>query len=46
MNTSPGGPENRPYHVTIKLGSYAALILKRIVEKPSKKKGSKKHVQK
>jgi 1,4-alpha-glucan branching enzyme len=42
----PGGPENRPYHVTIKLGSYAALILKRIVEKPkaTKKKGSKKHV--
>jgi 1,4-alpha-glucan branching enzyme len=26
-----GGPENRPYHVTIKLGSYAACILKRKV---------------
>ena len=45
MNTYPGGPENRPYHVTIKLGSYAALILKRVVQK-TKKKGSKKHVQK
>jgi 1,4-alpha-glucan branching enzyme len=26
-----GGPENRPYHVSIKLGSYAACILKRKV---------------
>ena len=26
-----GGPENRPYHVTVKLGSYAAMILKRKV---------------
>lgn len=25
----PGGPENRPYHVSIKLGSFAALMLKR-----------------
>ena len=31
--TSPGGPENRPYHVTIKLGSYCALILKLRVER-------------
>jgi 1,4-alpha-glucan branching enzyme len=26
-----GGPENRPFHVSIKLGSYAACILKRKV---------------
>ena len=26
-----GGPENRPYHVSIKLGSYAACIFKRKV---------------
>lgn len=31
--TYPGGPENRPYHVTIKLGSYCALILKLRVER-------------
>lgn len=30
----PGGPENRPNHVTIKLGAYCALILKRRVVKP------------
>ena len=48
VSTYPGGPENRPYHVTIKLGSYAALILKRIIKttNETKKKGSKKHVQK
>jgi 1,4-alpha-glucan branching enzyme len=31
--TGNGSPENRPYHVSIKLGSYCALILKRKVEK-------------
>lgn len=34
--TQPGAPENRPYHVSIKLGSYAALILKRVVKKEEK----------
>ena len=33
-STYPGGPENRPYHVTVKLGSYCALILKLRVDKP------------
>ena len=28
-----GGPENRPFHLDVKLGSYAAMILKRKVEK-------------
>ena len=32
--TMPGAPEGRPYHVTIKLGSFAALILKRVITKP------------
>jgi len=32
--SKPYGPENRPYHVTIKLGSFAALILKRKIKKP------------
>jgi len=31
LESYEGGPENRPYHVTIKLGSYAGLILKRKV---------------
>lgn len=29
VHAYPGGPENRPYHVSIKLGSFAALMLKR-----------------
>lgn len=33
----PGSPENRPYHITVKLGSYAALIMKRKIEKPEEK---------
>ena len=28
LNTYDGGPEGHPYHVTIKLGSYAAMIFK------------------
>ena len=28
------GPEDRPHHLSIKLGSYAAMIFKRRVEKP------------
>lgn len=32
--TSPGAPENRPYHLTLKVGPYCALIMKRIVHKP------------
>ena len=28
MNTSDGGPEGHPYHVTIKLASYAGMIFK------------------
>ncbi len=31
--TSIGAPEGRPYHITIKLGSYAALIMKRKIVK-------------
>ena len=31
--TWEGGPENRPYHVCVKLASYAAIILKRRIEK-------------
>ena len=38
METAPGGPENRPYHVTIKLGGYCALILKRKAEKKEEEK--------
>jgi 1,4-alpha-glucan branching enzyme len=36
--TAPRGPEERPFHVTIKLGSYAALILKRRMPKPEEEK--------
>ena len=32
--TSPFAPEGRPFHVTIKLGSFAALILKRVIKEP------------
>lgn len=28
LKTSVGGPEGRPYHITIKLGSFAAMIFK------------------
>ncbi|MDO5330235.1 MAG: 1,4-alpha-glucan branching protein GlgB [Bacillota bacterium] len=45
LESYPGAPENRPYHVCVKLGSYAALILKRRVEKkeePKKKKATSK----
>ncbi len=48
--SSPGAPENRPYHVSIKLGSYSALILKRVIKAEEKKdekpkKTAKKAVQ-
>ena len=42
--SSIGGPENRPYHVSIKLGSYAALIMKRIVKKDEGKSTTEKIV--
>lgn len=29
LPTNYGGPENRPYHISIKLGSFAAMIFKR-----------------
>ena len=33
LKTSVGGPENRPYHITIKLGSFAAMIFKCVTRK-------------
>jgi len=33
LEAKPGGPENRPYHVSVKLASYGALILKRRIPK-------------
>ncbi|MCQ2799979.1 MAG: 1,4-alpha-glucan branching protein GlgB [Bacilli bacterium] len=33
LTSSPNGPEGKPHHVTIKLGSFAALILKRKTKK-------------
>lgn len=33
LKTSAGGPENRPYHITIKLGSFAAMIFKCVTRK-------------
>lgn len=33
LQAYPGAPENRPYHLSIKLGSYSATIFKRRVEK-------------
>ncbi len=38
LKSYPGGPENRPYHIEIKLGSYAACIFKRKIAKPVPKK--------
>jgi 1,4-alpha-glucan branching enzyme len=32
LTSEAGAPENRPYHLSLKLGSYAAMILKRRVE--------------
>jgi len=29
VSSSYGGPEGKPYHITVKLGSFAAMILKR-----------------
>lgn len=49
--TYPGGPENRPHHLTIKLGGYAACFFKKKIEKkpeevkeekPKKKASTKK----
>ena len=34
----PGAPENRPYHISIKLGGFAACIFKRRIEKREKPK--------
>jgi len=42
LSSYEGGPENKPYHLTIKLGSYAALMLKR--KNKTKIKGRKKDV--
>ena len=33
LKTSVGGPEGRPYHITIKLGSFAAMIFKCVTRK-------------
>jgi len=34
--TGYGAPEGRPYHLTLKIGPYAAFIMKRIVPQPAK----------
>lgn len=34
--TAPGAPENRPFHLTLKVGPYSALIMKRIVKEEPK----------
>jgi 1,4-alpha-glucan branching enzyme len=41
--SSPGGPEGRPHHITIKLGGFCALIMKRVIEAPKEepKQGAK-----
>ncbi len=36
LTSYPGGPENRPHHLSIKLGSYAAMIFKRRIVKEEK----------
>lgn len=33
LKTSVGGPEGRPYHITIKLGGFAAMIFKCVTRK-------------
>jgi 1,4-alpha-glucan branching enzyme len=33
LTAYPGAPENRPFHISLKLGSYAACIFRRVVEK-------------
>lgn len=43
VHSYPGAPENRPHHITIKLGSFAACIFKRkiTVQKPRKRTSKK-----
>ena len=36
----PGAPEGRPYHISIKLGAYAAMIFKRKVEEEKRSPNS------
>ena len=39
LHTYEGAPENRPYHISVKLASYGAMIFKRKIEtKETKKK--------
>ncbi len=40
LTSYEGAPENRPYHISIKLASYGAMIFKRVVEKPKTTKKS------
>lgn len=36
VHSNPGGPENRPHHISIKLGSYAACIFKKKIKETPK----------
>ncbi len=38
LHSFEGAPENRPYHISVKLASYGAMIFKRKVEKKETKK--------
>ncbi len=40
LTSYEGAPENRPYHISIKLASYGAMIFKRVIEKPKTTKKS------